>query len=407
MDFVRKLGPGLLYAGAAIGVSHLVQSTTAGAKFGITLIWAVVIANFIKYPIFEFGVRYANVKNENLLEGYRKLGDWAIVLFALITLGTMFAIQAAVTIVTAGLFEEVFKLQWGSAVWSAIILVLSGVVLGIGKYRLLDKLIKYIIVTLSLTTIITLIVALIRQPELQWGHFEFSNSIHFGFLLALIGWMPAPFDVTVWQSIWVVEKNKLTGGKMTLKDGLFDFKVGFWGAAILAVIFLILGALILYNSGEEISPKGAVFARQMIHIFTESLGSWSYPVVALAAITTMFSTTITCLDAFPRVLTAIGIGKRARKEPQHSIRMYWIWMAVVAIGAVFVIAFLTSSMGQMVKVATIISFVTAPVIAIMNYKLIFNPDFPEERKPGWFLKYLSWLGIAFFIVFTIYYLFLL
>lgn len=405
MNLFQKLGPGLLYAGAAIGVSHLVQSTTAGARFGLTLIWAVVIANIIKYPIFEFGVRYAKVKQENLLVGYRSLGKWAILLFALITLGTMFAIQAAVTIVTAGLFEEVFSLSWSNALWSSVILLLSAVVLGIGKYRLLDKLIKIIIITLSLTTVITLIVALFKNPSFEWGIFEFSNTLHIGFLIALIGWMPAPFDVTVWQSIWVVEKNKLEGGKLTLKDGLFDFKVGFWGAAILAVVFLLLGALILFGSGEKISPKSAVFARQMINIFTDNLGPWSYPIVAIAALTTMFSTTITCLDAFPRVLSEISKELQERKD--SSLTHYWIWMAVVAIGAVLVIAFLTTSMRQMVTVATIISFVTAPVIAIMNYKLIFNKNFPAKHQPGPFLKYLSWIGITFFIVFSIYYLILL
>ena len=39
---LQKLGPGLLFAGAAIGVSHLVQSTRAGADFGWGLIWAIL-----------------------------------------------------------------------------------------------------------------------------------------------------------------------------------------------------------------------------------------------------------------------------------------------------------------------------------------------------------------------------
>ena len=30
-NFLKSIGPGLLFAGAAIGVSHLVQSTRAGA----------------------------------------------------------------------------------------------------------------------------------------------------------------------------------------------------------------------------------------------------------------------------------------------------------------------------------------------------------------------------------------
>ena len=46
---LSKLGPGLLFAGAAIGVSHLVQSTRAGADYGWGLIWALLLINLFKY----------------------------------------------------------------------------------------------------------------------------------------------------------------------------------------------------------------------------------------------------------------------------------------------------------------------------------------------------------------------
>ena len=41
ISFLKKIGPGLLFAGSAIGVSHLVQSTKAGANFGFGLLWDV------------------------------------------------------------------------------------------------------------------------------------------------------------------------------------------------------------------------------------------------------------------------------------------------------------------------------------------------------------------------------
>jgi len=55
------LGPGLILAAAAIGVSHLVQSTRAGALYGFTLIGAIVIANLTKYPFLVFGPGYTVV----------------------------------------------------------------------------------------------------------------------------------------------------------------------------------------------------------------------------------------------------------------------------------------------------------------------------------------------------------
>ena len=55
-NLLKTLGPGILFASTAIGVSHLVQSTRAGAEFGFGLVLVVILANLFKYPFFEFGV---------------------------------------------------------------------------------------------------------------------------------------------------------------------------------------------------------------------------------------------------------------------------------------------------------------------------------------------------------------
>ena len=77
---LSKLGPGLLFAGAAIGVSHLVQSTRAGADFGLGLVWALLLINLFKYPFFQYGPRYAAATGETLLDGYKKLGKGVLVI---------------------------------------------------------------------------------------------------------------------------------------------------------------------------------------------------------------------------------------------------------------------------------------------------------------------------------------
>lgn len=88
--FLKTLGPGILFASTAIGVSHLVQSTRAGADFGFALLWAIVAANVLKFPFFEYGSRYANATGESLIDGYGKLGRWMLWLYFFITLFSMF-----------------------------------------------------------------------------------------------------------------------------------------------------------------------------------------------------------------------------------------------------------------------------------------------------------------------------
>ena len=138
---LKSLGPGLLFAGAAVGVSHLVQSTRAGADFGFGLLWALLIAALFKYPFFQFGPRYAAATGETLLDGYKKLGKGILVVSYSISFVTMFIIQAAVTIVTAGLAVNLFGL-FDMATWSILITILSISLLLIGKYKLLDSLMK-------------------------------------------------------------------------------------------------------------------------------------------------------------------------------------------------------------------------------------------------------------------------
>ena len=108
MKIIQKLGPGLLFAGAAIGVSHLVQSTRAGADFGFGLLWALILSNLFKYPFFLFGPKYSLASGESLLEGYYKLSKYVLLTYLMLSLITMFTIQTAVTIVTAGLAIELF-----------------------------------------------------------------------------------------------------------------------------------------------------------------------------------------------------------------------------------------------------------------------------------------------------------
>ena len=105
-NFFKTLGPGILFASTAIGVSHLIQCTRAGADYGMALVWAVVVANFFKYPFFEYASRYANVTKTSIIDGYLSLGKWMLWIYFIITILTMFFVTSAVAVVTTGFFDN-------------------------------------------------------------------------------------------------------------------------------------------------------------------------------------------------------------------------------------------------------------------------------------------------------------
>jgi len=67
---LKLLGPGVLMATAAVGGSHLVASTQAGAKFGWQLVLLILVVNLLKYPFFRAGVSYTISTKQTLQQGY-------------------------------------------------------------------------------------------------------------------------------------------------------------------------------------------------------------------------------------------------------------------------------------------------------------------------------------------------
>ena len=400
MNNLKKLGPGLLFAGAAIGVSHLVQSTRAGADFGWGLIWALILVNLFKYPFFQFGPRYALATGESLLDGYKKLGKSYLWIYFFLNLATMFTIQTAVTIVTAGLASNLFGISTDMVYWSIAITIICLVILLLGKYQFLDKVIKGIILILTISTILALIIAFSKQDGSIGFTQVFPNGSELFFLIAFMGWMPAPMDISIWHSIWVIEKRQTLNNKLSVKDGLFDFNVGYFTTVFLGICFVGLGALVMYGSGLDFSNKGGEFAGQLIDLYTRNLGDSSYLVISIAAFTTMFSTTITTLDASPRAMSKASqlIFNKKNKD------FYLLWICILALGTSLVFLLLLTEMGLLVQIATVLSFITAPFYAFLNYRLIYSSHMPVNERPGLKTKILSISGILFLSGFSIIYL---
>jgi len=396
--YLNKLGPGFLFAGAAIGVSHLVQSTRAGADFGYGLLWALLLINLIKYPFFEFGPRYASATGESLLDGYKKLGKGVLVAYFILTFATMFTIQTAVTIVTASIASSLFG--FGSIVqWTAVITFICFSILIIGKYKLLDSLMKLIVISLTVSTVLAVALAIKPEATITFTQVLPTDTISVAFLIAFMGWMPAPLDISIWHSIWTVEKKKLIP-TITAKQSRFDFNVGYITTVILAIGFLSLGAIVMYGTGDSFSDKGAEFANQLISMYTYSLGDNSKIIIGIAALTTMFSTTLTTLDASPRVmnLTANLLTERIFKKG------YLIWLIVLVAGTLAIFFFFISEMSLLIKIATILSFLTAPFYAIINFKLLTGKHTPIFARPSKLLKIYSIICIGILGAFSIWYL---
>jgi Mn2+/Fe2+ NRAMP family transporter len=111
----------------------------------------------------------------------------------------MFTVQSAVTIVTAGLLQNM-GVNLSIPVLSFLVLLICLAILQIGKFSILDNLMKVIMVVLSISTVVAFGLSFSVEREVVNGSkaiFDISKDSDLGFLLAFVGWMPAPLDIEI------------------------------------------------------------------------------------------------------------------------------------------------------------------------------------------------------------------
>ena len=408
--FAQTAGPGILFACTAIGVSHLVQSTRAGADYGFFIVGFVILITLLKYPFFEFGSRYANSTQTSIIDGYKQLGKPALWLYFLLTISSMFFVTAAVGFVTAGFFENLFGIDFLGE-WTILLLfIVCVLILAIGKYNALDSLIKIIAIVLVVSTVSAFLLALYVGPIEPVSGFEPKDLWDVSgifFLLALMGWMPTAVDLSSWNSLWTLERIKQTKYKPKLKETLFEFRLAYLITGILAIMFVTLGAFIFFGSGEELPNNNSLFAHKVVTMYTGTIGDWSYLLIAASAFTVMFGTVIAVFDGYSRSIQRtieLIFSRKEAKIRTKSRAFYVIFLSVLSVGSLTVVFQFGNNLKELVDFATVLSFVIAPIIAIFNFRLVTGKYLEESFQPSKTLRCLSFAGIIFLSGFAIFFL---
>ena len=404
---IKLVGPGLLFASMAIGTSHLVLSTKGGAQYGWVMVIPIVLANILKYPFFEFGVRYTNVTHKSLIQGYRDLGKRYLWVYALVTVVSIFTLLAALYVVTSGLLMNLLKISGTNLGMTALALfAFISTLLIIGRYKFLENSLKVVISILFVALLVTTVMVLYKGQAAPIANFEqpkIFDEVGILFLISLMGWMPTAVEASGWVSLWSIEKLKSSKNKPSFKEALGEFNLGYFMTALLAILFLIIGWMTLYGTGVELSGNAVVFADQVVTLFTAHIGNWAYIFIAVAAFATMFSTCMTAHDAVARVSLDVlsklypNIGIFSRKSS------FALTVVILALINWMVILLFSANMGQLVALATFVSFVMAPIVGWMNLKAVMGNDMPQRYRPNKSLQFLTYVGMIFLSLFALYY----
>ena len=395
----RIFGPGILMATAAIGGSHLISSTQAGAIYGWQLAIMIVLANVFKYPFFRFATDYVYDTGESLIAGYAKRSKVYLWVYFILSILSAVISTGAVSLIAAVILGFMLPASLGLSTMalSLIIVAVSWFFLIAGHYKLLDGVTKWIMIALTTATVAAVIIAAGKPTVMAVDFVAVSpwNLATLGFIVALMGWMPAPLEFAAITSMWTSAKVK--ADHTTHSQGLLDFNVGYAVSAILALFFLSLGVFVQYGSGQEIELVGGAYINQLINMYTATIGEWSRLLVAFVAFMCMFGTTITCADGYGRANAECWRLLKGESEINKKQIAFWTTYAIG--GGLVIITFFTGQLGAMLKFAMISAFVSAPIFGWLNYSLV-----KKHKKLSAGMNALSIAGLIFLAGFALLFL---
>ncbi len=383
-DAWRALGPGILLAATSIGASHLVLAPRAGMIHGASLLWLVLVSHALKYPAFDLGPRYAMATGESLLAGYARVPGplrWPLVLFVVFTVAQGVGVAVAVVGIAAAVLATSFG-QWPAfwvgmglspvSFWGIVTATACFVLILVGRYPGMEALNRIMMVLL---VAITVLVFALKLPEPSVMAHLFIPDLPSGSLVlvaAILGWMPTGVDVSIWHSMWALEKkgawSRLGGAgdekERLTRTAMLDMRIGYGLSMVLGVVFYVLGT---YLEPEGGLPDNAEVAAAISGAYVDVLGPWAFPVFMLAAFFAMFSTCFIVMDGFPRslaeALRLIVPSRRAQHGPwmaPYLGLLITVWLSVIPI------LVLVPRPVLLLKSAAVLGFLVAPLYYGLN-----------------------------------------
>ena len=239
-NIFKILGPGILVAATGVGAGDLIAAAVSGAQYGYALLWAAVLGAILKYVLNEGISRYQLISGESLLSGWKHrlhpFVSWYFIVYLFIwSLIVAGALMAACGLAAHAMIPELSVIQWG-----LIHSVVALIIVGVGKYKVVEKLMRIFI---ALMFIVTILSAILIQPDMMEIIKNIfiprvpANSVKF--ILGVIGGVGGSVTLLSY-GYWIKEKQ--WSGKSYLKRSRIDLGIAYTLTAIFGISIMIIAA---------------------------------------------------------------------------------------------------------------------------------------------------------------------
>ncbi|MED5269353.1 MAG: Nramp family divalent metal transporter [Bacteroidota bacterium] len=360
MKWIKDVGPGVLIAAAFIGPGTVTLCSIAGASFGYSLLWALLLSIIATIVLQEMALRIGLITNKGLAEVIRvsiknKFINRFLILLILCSILIGNAAYEAGNITGASLGIIAIINSETLNYIPLLIGFIAFIILYIGDYKILERSLIFLVIVMSVSFLIT---AIMTRPDLSSllnGLFiPKINSESLIVVLGLIGTTVVPYNLFLHSSLVKEKWNDISKLKIARIESFISIIIG----GIVSMAIIITAASVSNDNVKSVIDlaKGLEPLYGKFAIYFLGIG--------------LFASGITSSITAPLAAAYVAKSCFGWRGSLKSLNFRLVWFLILLIGVV--VSLLKLNPIEVIKFAQFSNSLLLPIIAILLFWLINN-----------------------------------
>jgi len=362
MRWFRDIGPGVLIAAAFIGPGTVTLCTIAGASFGYSLIWAIILSIFSTIVLQEMSLRIGLITKMNLAQVIRiniksKFLNRLLLILIISSILIGNAAYEAGNITGASLGISAILNTQSINYIPIFIGLIAFIVLYQGDYKILERSLVFLVLIMSISFFIT---AIITRPDINalingviTPKIDSNNLM---IILGLIGTTVVPYNLFLHSSLVSEKWNSVNKLKVARFESFFSILIG--GLVSLSIIITAASVNNKDVNGVIDLAKGLEPLYGNFAIYFLGIG--------------LFASGITSSITAPLAAAYVAKSCFGWQDSLKSRKFRAIWIIILIIGVL--VSMVKINPIEIIKFAQFSNSLLLPIIAIILLWLINNKN---------------------------------
>ena len=360
MNWIKDVGPGVLIAAAFIGPGTVTLCTIAGASYGYSLLWALLLSIIATIVLQEMALRIGLITNKGLAEVIRvsiknKFINRLLILLILcsILIGNAAYEAGNITGASLGIIAIIGRETLNYI--PLLIGFIAFIILYIGDYKVLERSLIFLVITMSVSFMIT---AIMTKPDLfsllDGLFMPKINSESLLVVLGLIGTTVVPYNLFLHSSLVKEKWNDISKLKTARIESFISIIIG----GIVSMAIIITAASVSNDNVKSVMDlaKGLEPLYGKFAIYFLGIG--------------LFASGITSSITAPLAAAYVAKSCFGWSGSLKSLNFRIVWFFVLLIGVI--VSLLKLNPIEVIKFAQFSNSLLLPIIAILLFWLINN-----------------------------------